>query len=364
MIRAMRKGHSPAVETEGPVGISCQGLHKYYDGVRALDEVSLTVEPGQILTVVGPSGCGKTTLLRLLAGFEVPDGGIVSLGDQQVAGPGTWVPPEARRVGMVFQDYALFPHMTVAQNVGFGLRIRDKEERTRRVQELLDMVHLTDLGERRPHHLSGGEQQRVALVRSLAPHPVALFLDEPFSNLDTQLRVELRTEVKAIIRDFGVTTVHVTHDQEEALFMADQIAVMRPGMLEQVGTPEEVFHRPRNRFVAQFMGVADFLSATVTNNGLSSELGSLNGAVSFPVGAQVDVLVRPDQVEVQPSEEGTARVDSWIFRGTHYLYALSLASGTVLHTLQHHTVHYAVGDRVQVSITMSEEPICFEVVGR
>jgi iron(III) transport system ATP-binding protein len=332
--------------------------------VKAVDDVSLTVEPGHILSVVGPSGCGKTTLLRLLAGFESPDEGEVDLGDRLVAGLGVWVPPEARQVGMVFQDYALFPHMTVAQNVEFGLMGWPKPEREARVNGLLEMVHLAGLAQRRPHQLSGGEQQRVALVRSLAPRPVAIFMDEPFSNLDTNLREELRQEVKSIVGQFGTTTIHVTHDQEQALYMGDEVAVMRAGRLEQVGPPEEVFHRPASPFVASFLGMADFLPVVVGDEGLSTEVGFLKGESGFSSGAQARLMLRPDQVGMEPSSDGGCFVEERAFRGLDYLYTLVLPSGTRLHSLQHHGVYYSAGDGVKVSIRMSNPPICFKADGQ
>ena len=365
----MRGSLTSTANTNHPVRVACLAACKQYGSVPAVDGISFEVPQGEILAVVGPSGCGKTTLLRLLAGFETPDAGAVSLGERVVAGPGAWVPPEDRHVGMVFQDYALFPHMSVAQNVEFGIKGWDRESRIRRVAELLELVHLTHLAHRKPHELSGGEQQRVALVRSLAPRPSALFLDEPFSNLDTGLRVEMREEVREIVRTFGVTTVHVTHDQEEALFMGARVAVMRRGKLEQLGTPEEVYHRPRTRFVAGFMGVADFLPATITSEGLSSEVGVLSPSANdaYPQGSKVDVLVRPDMIslslESRGESSGVAKVQERIFRGLDYLYTLSLPSGLLLHSIQATTVRFDVGQRVGITINPGQGPLCFPVDG-
>ena len=358
---------TPKTTAAEPSRVACRDLHKSFGSVKAVAGVSLTVEPGTILSIVGPSGCGKTTLLRLLAGFEIPDEGEVDLGGRVVAGPGAWVPPETRQVGMVFQDYALFPHRTVAQNVEFGLMRWNKADREARVRELLDVVHLKTLAQRRPHQLSGGEQQRVALVRSLAPQPVALFMDEPFSNLDTNLRDELRQEVKSIVGRFGMTTIHVTHDQEQALFMGDQVAVMRAGHLEQVGPPEEVFHRPASPFVASFLGMADFLPAVVADGGFSTEvghiMGQVDGASDFPTGTHVRLMLRPDQVGMAPSEDANCIVEEKSFRGLDYVYTLALPSGLRLHSLQHHEVYYSVGDRIRVLIRMADPPICFEANG-
>ncbi|MCE2463827.1 MAG: ABC transporter ATP-binding protein, partial [Dehalococcoidia bacterium] len=238
--------------------IHCQGVTKTFQGTPAVRDVSLFLEQGEILALVGPSGCGKTTLLRLVAGFESPNTGTITLDGRPVAGRGSWVSPEARQLGMVFQDYALFPNMTVVQNIAFGLGKLSRQAREDRVGEMLEMVRLNHLADRYPHQLSGGEQQRVALARSLAPHPLALLLDEPFSSLDPQLRAQLREEVKNILQSSGVTTIYVTHDQEEALFMGDKVAVMTSGSLEQVGTPEDIFHHPKTRFVAYFLVIAVF----------------------------------------------------------------------------------------------------------
>ena len=220
---------SEEVSLAGQPVILCEDVSKSFGDTSVIKGVSLAIEPGEILVLVGPSGSGKTTFLRMVAGFESPDTGTVTLEGRKVAGDGVQVPPEARRLGMVFQDYALFPHMTVAQNVSFGLKGWSGRARERRVQDMLEMVRLFDLGGRYPYQLSGGEQQRVALARSLAPRPVAILLDEPFSNLDPQLRLQLRAEVKSILRSSDVTAVYVTHDQEEALYMGDRVALLNGG---------------------------------------------------------------------------------------------------------------------------------------
>ena len=339
--------------------IRCEGVTKSFGPACVVRDVSLALEPGEILALVGPSGSGKTTLLRLLAGFEEPDSGSVFLEDKQVAGPGTRVPPEERHLGMVFQDYALFPHMTVQQNVAFGLKGLQRHSRERRAWEILEMVRLQHLDKRYPHQLSGGEQQRIALARSLAPRPVALLLDEPFSNLDPQLRLDLRGEVKDILRYRGVTTVYVTHDQEEALFMGDRVAVINAGRLEQVGSPEEIFHNPSTRFVAQFLGIADFVPATATEGQLVTEIGSLVPPAGLPPGTSVEVMVRPDDVYIHPSASGSSRVVDRVFRGMHYLYSLALPSGTVLRSLQHHTALYQHGQAVDVLLAPNQPLTCF-----
>jgi len=224
--------------------LDLSGVTKRYASETAVEDVSLSVREGELLTLLGPSGCGKTTTLRLMAGLERPSGGTIEVDDRRVAGPDAFVKPEERGIGLVFQEFALFPHLTVAENVGFGLADRPDEERAERVAEMLDLVGLADYADRPPSDLSGGQRQRVALARSLAPEPDVLLLDEPFSNLDVRLRVEMREEVHRILREAGVTAVSVTHDQEEALSISDRVAVMNDGRVEQVGSPEEVFHTP------------------------------------------------------------------------------------------------------------------------
>ena len=334
-------------------------MTKLFDGTTAVDNVSLTLESGEIMALIGPSGCGKTTFLRLMAGFDAPDSGTISLKGQVLAGPGRWVPPEARRVGMVFQDYALFPHLTVLQNVAYGLKGWAAEARDQRAHEMLEVVRLKGFDQRHPHQLSGGEQQRVALARSLAPHPLALLLDEPFSNLDPHLRWQLRSEVRDILRSSGVSAIYVTHDQEEALFLGDRVAVMDAGKVEQVSVPEEIFHHPRTRFVGRYLGIAHFIPARATEDGLTTEIGTLHPQVRLPDGKEVVVMVRPDDVAIRPSDGGQGRVKGQVFQGTHYLYAITLPSGDVVHSVQHHTVHYQEGDAVDVRFEPNQTLTCF-----
>ena len=253
--------------------VRCTGVTKHYGLVAAVDGIDLAVQPGESLSIVGPSGSGKTTTLRLIAGFEAVDDGEISLRGIVVSGGKAHVPPERRSVGLVFQEHALFPHKTVGENVAFGLHKLGSDERAERLQDALELVRLTHLQQRYPHELSGGEQQRVALARALAPNPAVMLLDEPFSNLDADLRARIRGEVKSILADAGVTVVFVTHDQEDALFMGDRIAIINEGRIEQSGTPQQVFHEPETRFAAGFMGVADFLPAEYVNGTVETELG-------------------------------------------------------------------------------------------
>ena len=320
--------------------------------------MSLSLERGRTLALVGPSGCGKTTLLRLLAGLEAPTEGTILLGGRTVASPVSWEPPEVRRIGMVFQDYALFPHMTVAQNVVYGLSGWSKEARERRMDALLEMVRLKHVRGRYPHQLSGGEQQRVALARALAPRPVALLLDEPFSNLGPRLRSSMRVELREILLSNGVTAVFVTHDQEEALYMGDVVAVMSEGKVEQIGPPETVFHQPQSAFVARFLETADFLPALVTEGGVETEIGRVDMSVELPPGTPVEVMVRPDCVAITPRADGQGRVQSRLFEGMHYLYGVALSSG-VVHSLATHTRWYEMGATVQVTLEPDHHLTCF-----
>jgi iron(III) transport system ATP-binding protein len=331
--------------------IRCIGLSKSFERFRAVEGLDLALHRGEILALLGPSGCGKSTTLRLVAGFETPDEGRVEIGGRLVAGPGICLPPEKRSVGMVFQSYALFPHLTVAQNVVYG--VRQAKARAGRVQEVLALVGLSGLEARMPHELSGGQQQRVALARALAPRPEVLLLDEPFSNLDAGRRGQVRHEVREILKVSGTTALFVTHDQEEALAMGDRVGILYDGRLEQVGTPQEVFQAPATRFVAEFLGIPDFLPARVTQQGLETELGLAHShaAVHLPLGTGVDVLVRPDDLALRQDPEGGARIARCVFRGMDYLYHVLLPSGREVRCLGPHTDCYAPGTPVRVELT-------------
>jgi len=277
--------------------IVLEGVVKRFPGAFVLGPISLSVKRGELLAVLGPSGCGKTTLLRLIAGFERPDEGSIVIDGRIVADRSQWVEPEDRQVGMVFQDYALFPHLTVAQNVSFGMRSSDEG----RVRELLQFVGLAGFEDRYPHELSGGEQQRVALARSLATNPKVLLLDEPFSNLDADLRPKMRAELKILLHRLNCTTILVTHDQEEAFELADRVAVLNAGHLEQIDTPERLYREPATRFVAEFIGHADFLTGRARGNCIETALGCFAKPPSVPEGAIVAVMVRPEEVDLSLS---------------------------------------------------------------
>jgi iron(III) transport system ATP-binding protein len=300
--------------------ICVHGVSKRFGAVTAVEAADLCVEGGEFVALLGPSGCGKTTLLRLVAGFEKPDSGEVRLGDRVVADAGMWVEPERRRVGMVFQDYALFPHLTVAENVGFGL---PRRERRSRVPIVLALVDLCGLGGRYPHELSGGQQQRVALARALAPNPQLVLLDEPWSNIDPHLRASMRNELAQILRSIGVTVVLVTHDREEAFSLADRIAIMRDGTVVQEGSPEEVYLAPATRWAAEFVGAGNFLPGKLADGVVQTSVGrfpalNANGATA------VDVLIRPELLELEPDPLGQAEVVAREFRGHDVFYRVLL----------------------------------------
>jgi iron(III) transport system ATP-binding protein len=319
------------------------------DRPPATDGLSFTVERGHILALLGPSGCGKTTTLRLIAGFETPDQGRIAIAGQTVADAdrGIHVEPEARGVGVVFQDYALFPHLTIAQNVGFGLERTSRSERRARVAQVLDLVGLTDFAERYPHELSGGQQQRVAVARALAPAPTLILLDEPFSNLDADLRAQMRDEVEKILRATGTTAIFVTHDQEEAFTIADQVGVLDQGRLEQVGAPEVIYHNPATPFVAEFVGAADFLPGLVSREGIVTEIGVFGNLNGRALGSRVRVMIRPDDVTFVPDAAGEAVIVRRYFRGSENLYCLDLPSGHRVHSSQPSSAAFPNGLRVR-----------------
>lgn len=340
--------------------MQCYQLKKCFGERQVVDDLSLSVPVGEILTLLGPSGCGKTTVLRLIAGFERIDGGWIKVAGTIVAQPNFHLPPEKRRVGMVFQDYAIFPHLSVMQNVAFGLR----GQLAVRAQEMLEMVGLTKLGNVMPHELSGGQQQRVALARALAPEPAVLLLDEPFSNLDATLRKQVRQEVRGLLKQSRATAIFVTHDQEEALLMGDRVAVMRAGTLEQVGLPEEVFHRPRTRFVASFLGQTDFLPGKVVGQGVETSLGILPCELNHAKGTKIEFALRPaDVVILTQKEEGAT--EAWVterqFAGIATIYRLRLADDTILHSLQPYPLPLHIGDTIYVRLRTPHLLPCFAV---
>jgi iron(III) transport system ATP-binding protein len=313
----------------------------------AVDGVTFSLPRGDLGVLIGPSGCGKTTLLRAIAGLEHLSAGEIRISGQVVAGAGTHLPPEARRIGMVFQDYALFPHLDVGRNVGFGLAALPRAERAQRVAEVLTLVGLPDLASRMPHELSGGQQQRVALARALAPRPELLLLDEPFSNLDVELRERLAHEIRGILKAAGATALLVTHDQLEAFAIGDTIGVMQQGRLEQWDDAYTLYHRPATRFVADFIGHGVFTPARIREEGgkvvVDTPLGPLSDVAECPLpcayaGGECDVLLRADDILHDDDAPVKAEIVRKAFRGSEFLYTLRLASGqeVLAHVPSHH----------------------------
>lgn len=283
-------------------------------GAAAVSRVSLSVGEGELLALLGPSGCGKTTTLRMIGGFETPDAGAIRLAGRDI----THLTPEARGIGFVFQDYALFPHLDVLDNVRFGLRGMTRAASLERAREMLALVGLSDLEKRRPHELSGGQQQRVALARSLATRPKLILMDEPFSNLDARMRVETRQEVRKLLKATGAAGILVTHDQEEALAMADRLAVMEGGRVIQIGTPDEIYRNPATQFVASFIGRSNILTGTA--NGMNVETAFGNLPLSRAANGAVSLAVRPEQIMLEPDTQGAGIITGREFRGHDQLY--------------------------------------------
>lgn len=314
------------------VAINIDKVVKKYGKLTIIDGLSLDIRPGEFFTLLGPSGCGKTTLLRMIIGFNSIEGGTISVDGEVV----NKIPTNLRNMGMVFQNYAVFPHMSVADNVAFGLKTRKmpKEQITKAVDEILDVVKIKHLRDRMPSELSGGQQQRVALARAIVIHPQVLLMDEPLSNLDAKLRIEMRNAIKRIQQQIGITTVYVTHDQEEALAVSDRIAVMNNGVIQQTGTPQEIYQRPSNRFVATFIGLSNILPAKIYGAGQGVDFGGYKVALpnlrqGLQDGEKVLVSVRPEEFIInKTTNEGLpATVVSSVFLGVHTHYFIKLDSG-------------------------------------
>jgi iron(III) transport system ATP-binding protein len=339
--------------------LELQSLTKRYAGMVAVDDLSLTVEHGLLVCLLGPSGCGKTTTLRLIAGFVAPDGGTIRVGGKTISAPGNSLPPEQRNMSMIFQSYALWPHMTIAENVAYGLKIRrlDRGEIARRVATILAATHLTSLAERYPTELSGGQQQRVALARALVVEPETLLLDEPLSNLDANLREEMRFEIRRLHDTYKYTTVYVTHDQAEAMTTADLIVVMNEGRIEQLGTPEEIYQRPRSEFVAKFIGGTNIFRGrkvaadTIDCNGLILRCGTGDPATS----GDTAVSVRLHDVELaegagagdQPNE-AAGEIVRQAYLGASRDYLVALRGGQQVRIIAPMQLDIAVGSAVRL----------------
>jgi len=338
-------------------GLSCA----YQDHVITRD-ISFSVAPGQIACLLGPSGCGKTTVLRAIAGFSSVHQGTIALGGNLISSPSATLAPEKRQMGMVFQDYALFPHLSVADNIAFGLNGLSSAEKRSRAAEMLKLVRLPDLSDRYPHELSGGQQQRVALARALAPKPKLLLMDEPFSNLDTDLRQQLSLEVRDILKQQKIAAIVVTHDQQEAFTIGDQVGILAEGSLQQWAPPQELYHQPINAMVAGFVGKGElFRGQCLTETRVETELGVLEFAEPFclPVGKQVDLFFRPS--DLRPVSGGSgAVVKSSEFLGESIRYRLQLNSGREVESLCFDASQLAVGEAVGLKVSV-HRPIVFDV---
>ncbi|MEM9562732.1 MAG: ABC transporter ATP-binding protein [Actinomycetota bacterium] len=324
----MTSPSQPAIDTR-PASLTVTGLTKRYGDVTAVDDLDLELGPGELLAVVGPSGCGKSTLLRAVAGLVVPDGGRIALGDTVVEDGSNRIPPERRGIGLVFQDHALFPHLTVRDNVAFGIRDGSAAETASRVGEMLELVSLPTYADRYPHELSGGERQRVALARALAPGPSLMLFDEPFASIDHNLRVRLRADVVEALRATRTPALFVTHDQGEALAIGDRIAVLRRGRIAQIDPPARVFHQPADAFVGAFMGEASFLSIDDRRH---TRLGPLDDhdPGGRDHGERVMAMVRPDDLRFAVDAAGDARVVAGEYRGSAWLLSVELDDGPVV----------------------------------
>ncbi|MEE9444554.1 MAG: ABC transporter ATP-binding protein [Cocleimonas sp.] len=316
---------------------------------------SLRLSKGEIGCFLGPSGCGKTTLLRAIAGFESLKKGEIRLNDKAVSNKSVHIAPENRSIGMVFQDFALFPHLNIADNIKFGMRHLQQAEKRKRVTQLLEMVSLGDYGKRYPHELSGGQQQRIALIRALAPKPDLLLLDEPFSSMDVELREELAIEIRDIIKHENITAILVTHDQNEAFIVADTIGVMQDGKLTQWADGYELYHQPVNTFIADFIGQGVFIEGEVLcEHSIKTPLEVVHEKVpdGCKPGCKVNVFIRPDDIILDETATLKATVVDRAFRGANFLYTLELADGDKLLTLEHSHHRHDIGDEVGVSLDL------------
>lgn len=337
-------------------------VRQSYGEQQVLNDLSLTLNKGEIGCLLGPSGCGKTTALRCIAGFESISGGEILVNNRCISDAKSTLPPEKRQIGMVFQDYALFPHLNVTANIGFGLHQLPRTERKKRVEEWLQIVQLEEAAKKYPHELSGGQQQRVALARALAPRPALLLLDEPFSNLDVSLRERLSLEVHDILKNQDITAILVTHDQSEAFAMADKIGVMFSGDIHQWDTAYNLYHQPANRLVADFIGQGMFLPGKIIDaHHIEIELGALKGNVPLDctAGNTVDVLMRPDDIVHDDASLQQATIIQKAFKGAKILYTLQLASGSKVFSLvpSHH--NHGLGEKIGIKL-IAEHIVAFK----
>jgi iron(III) transport system ATP-binding protein len=323
-----------------------------YDPHRpAIHDISFSAQEGEILCLLGPSGCGKTTVLRAIAGFEPVRSGEIFLSGRRVSSSSDTTPTEERHVGMVFQEYALFPHLRVVDNIAFGLSRLSRSDRENRVHEMLRLTGLEGFERRYPHQLSGGQQQRVALARALVQNPIVLLLDEPFSNLDPDMAGRMRQELHTLLRRMKTTTILVTHDHDEAFAMSDRIAVLNQGVLEQMDSPEIIYHLPSTPFVADFVGQADFITGRIQQGMVHTELGEFPNTLAGEEGTAVVVMIRPDDIHLLPNKSAEPRIISRQFRGSENLYTVRLGSGQIIHSSESSTSVYEQGTPVELRVS-------------
>lgn len=324
-----------------------------YPDKQVLSQVSLSLAEGDIACLLGPSGCGKTTLLRAIAGFKPVQSGAISSGEHLLSAEGLTIPTEKRQIGMVFQDFALFPHLTIGQNICFGIRHQSRANKRERLRELLSLTGMQGYESRYPHELSGGQQQRIALARAMAPRPRLLLLDEPFSSMDLELRGSLAKEIRSILKHESITTVMVTHDQQEAFSMADKIGVLSEGRLLQWADAETLYHDPKDAFVARFVGRSNFLQGVITSEGVETAMGvsESDSAKAFTVGERVRVLIRPEYVQLSNESPIKAELVSRQFRGGYYLYTLQLPSGEQVQVLLSSLANHRLGESVGIVLS-------------
>ncbi len=332
--------------------VELRGVFKSFVHRDVLGDISFGIKRGEILSVLGPSGCGKTTILRIIAGFELPDRGEIFVNGGLVASCSHYVPPEKRSVGMVFQDYALFPHMTVRKNILYGLKGIESQRQGKILRSMIKLTGLQGFEERYPHQLSGGEKQRVAVARALAPCPDVLLLDEPFSSLDADTRLRMRGEVLGILREAKTTAILVTHDSEEAFCLGDRVGVLNRGRLEQVDTPEVIYHRPETPFVAGFVGHADFITAKISGRMAVTELGAFPLEKPLQWGRAM-MMIRPDDVDFTPDVGGKGMLVGREFLGPENIYKIMLSSGQVVRSVKPSNEVYRNGLRVRVSLCLN-----------
>lgn len=350
--------------TDQPPALRLERISRRFGDRTVLSDISLTVPPGQITCLLGESGCGKSTLLRLISGVDQPDGGTIELAGKQIVGPNCFTEPESRRIGFMFQDYALFPHLSVEENLAFGLQTLPRHEQRQRIAEIGERIGIAHLVKRYPHALSGGEQQRVALARALAPQPAILLMDEPFSNLDQGLRERVRRETMNILRQLGTTAILVTHDPQEALAVGDLIVLMKKGAIEQIGTPFDIYDRPSSAYAAEFMGPCNRLAGIWKQGEIETPIGSFSARLNVPDGTAALACIRPQALSLEPDGSGIpARILAKTFLGESEQIDISVHPlFEPLRVHSHERIPMAVGERVGLrlngaQIHVFEEPI-------